>query len=550
MTYIYNSRRYNSSAAHNIDTTENFEELLNNSVFLKSKEKTLVQGVVINIEDKDAIIDIGMKAEGRVPVSEFALGKTLTNDAVKIGDVVKVYLEKIEGNDGMAVLSREKALREEMWGKLEKIAEDGGKIEGVIFGKVKCGFTVDIQGVVAFLPGSQVDLRMVKDMAPLMNTTQEFKILKMNKKQGNIVVSRRAILEESRNELRNKILSNISENDIVEGVIKNITDYGVFIDLGGVDGLLHVTDISWKRINHPSEVLSIGQKIKTKIIKFDKVKNRISLGLKQVEQNPWIGLSKKYPIGSQHDGYVTNLTDYGVFVELEDDIEGLVYISEISWLKFNNNPRDLLHKGQKVRVEVLSIDEEKNKISLSIKRCTESPWIKFAENYNCGDIIESTVRHIADFGIFVGFEQEQVDGLVHVCDITWSDNPDKELFNYKKGDKVRVKILNIDPEKERISVGIKQIEYDPMEDALKNMKIGEVVEGEMIEEKDGMIVVRISNGVDAFIKTEDTPTTKQSNEEKDKKEEKESIFVSGLKLSAKIAEIIPNKRLILLNLLN
>ncbi|CAK8162866.1 30S ribosomal subunit protein S1 [Candidatus Xenohaliotis californiensis] len=530
MSYIYSNRRYNPSITELVAVDENFENLLDNSAFLKNRENNLIQGVIIGMDGKEAIVDIGMKVEGKIPISEFALGKQ-DSESIKIGDVVKVYLECIEGLDGMASLSREKALREEMWGKLEKIADNGDTIEGVIFGKVKCGFTVDIQGVVAFLPGSQVDVKIVKDMTSLMDKPQLFKILKMNKKQGNIVVSRRAILEESRNELRGKLLANISEGDIVDGVIKNITDYGAFIDLGGIDGLLHVTDIAWRRINHPSELLSIGQELKTKIIRFDKVKNRISLGLKQVEQNPWIGLSNKYLIGSRHEGIVTNLTDYGVFVELEDGIEGLVYISEISWLKFNNNPRDLLHKGQKVMIEVLSIDEEKNKISLSIKRCTDSPWVKFAENYKCGSIVEGAVRHITDFGIFIGFDNEQVDGLVYVCDITWGDNPDKELFNYKKGDRVKVKILNIDPTKEKISVGIKQVEYDPMEDALQNMNIEQTVECTISEEKDDFIVVTISKGVDGMIKTEDFG---------------EKVPLAGVKIMTKVVEIDPDRRLILL----
>ena len=552
-------RKYKAVASSPDDSMESFKDIFEQSGLADKKEGTVVNGVITAIEGKDAIIDIGMKVEGKVPVSEFTLGKESDTPAVKVGDVVKVFLEKMEGAGGYAALSYEWVLREEMWDKLESIIKEDGVIEGVIFGRVKCGFTVDIGGVVAFLPGSQVDVKMVKDITPLMGIKQPFKILKIHKKQGNIVVSRRAIMEYARADLRSKLLSCIEEGSIVEGTVKNITDYGAFIDLGGIDGLLHVTDLSWRRVNHPSEILSIGQTVKTKVIKFNKEIQRISLGMKQIEDNPWVGMSTRYPVGSRHYGVITNVTDYGAFVEIEEGIEGLVYVSEISWVKFNTNPRELLHKGQKVQVEVLGIDETKNRISLSIKRCQENPWIKFAKNHSCGDIVEGHVLHIVDFGVFIGFEGEVVDGLAHVHDLSWSDSPDKELFKYKKGDKVQVKILSIEAEKERISVGVKQIEDDPMENAMKELQIGQEVLCSAIGIKDGDLEVCISRGATGIIdksefavKHDDDEIVVPGQEEDAANGEGAAEYkypAIGSSVRAKVLEIVPTKRLIKLSTL-
>ncbi|MAR57198.1 MAG: 30S ribosomal protein S1, partial [Rickettsiales bacterium] len=437
------------------DTGEDFASLLDNSYTSDVTEGSVVQGTVVALEKDMVIMDVGLKSEGRIALKEFAnAGKPAE---VMIGDHFDVYVERFEDRNGEASLSREKALREESWTELEEKCKNEERVEGVIFSRVKGGFTVDIKGAVAFLPGSQVDVRPIKDATPLMNVPQPFMILKMDRRRGNIVVSRRAVMEESRGAARDELLNNIHEGQELEGVVKNITDYGAFVDMGGVDGLLHVTDISWKRINHPSEVFSVGDTIKVMVTKFDHDTKRISLGMKQLESNPWEGLEDQFVEGAKFKGKVTNITDYGAFIELMNGIEGLVHVSEMSWTKKNVHPSKIVNIGDEVEVMVLDVEMEKHRISLGIKQCTENPWQQFAQKHKVGDIVSGTVRNITDFGLFVGLGEE-VDGLVHHSDVSWDENGEEAIKSYKKGDTVEAKILLVDVEKERISLGIKQLD--------------------------------------------------------------------------------------------
>ncbi len=464
-------------------------------------EGSVVKGIIVAIEKDVVIIDVGMKSEGRVPLREFSTGNTPAE--LLVGDEVEVYLEKIENKNGEAILSREKALREEAWVKLEKACANSERVDGVIFGRVKGGFTVDIQGAVAFLPGSQVDIRPIRDVTPLMHITQPFLILKMDRKRGNIVVSRRAILEESRVEARNDLLGKIIEGQVLDGIVKNITDYGAFIDMGGIDGLLHVTDISWRRISHPTEILSIGQTIKVMVTKFDQATKRVSLGMKQLEINPWQEAAEKYNVGTKLSGKITNITDYGAFVELEPGIEGLVHVSEISWVKKSAHPSKLVSVSQEVNVVVLDIDVSKHRISLGMKQCEENPWAAYADKVKVGDIIEGEIRNITDFGLFVGLEGD-IDGLIHHSDLSWTESGDAAIKNYKKGEMIKAKILAIDIEKERISLGVKQL-TDAPENQEKTEDFTDVQKGATVtcavtEIHDDGITVKISDGVTSFIK--------------------------------------------------
>lgn len=473
-------------------------------------EGSVIKGIIISIEKDVVIIDVGMKSEGRVPLREFSVNNVPAE--LRAGDEVEVYLEKIENKNGEAVLSREKALREEAWVKLEKACADSIRVDGVIFGRVKGGFTVDIQGAVAFLPGSQVDIRPIRDVTPLMHITQPFLILKMDRKRGNIVVSRRAILEESRVEARNDLLGKISEGQILDGVVKNITDYGAFIDMGGIDGLLHVTDISWRRISHPTEILSIGQTIKVIVTKFDQATKRVSLGMKQLETNPWQEAAEKYKIGTKLHGKITNITDYGAFVELEPGIEGLVHVSEISWVKKSAHPSKLVSVSQEVDVVVLDIDVSKHRISLGMKQCEENPWAAYSTNVKVGDVIEGEIRNITDFGLFVGLEGD-IDGLVHHSDLSWTESGDVAIKNYKKGEMIKAKILAIDIEKERISLGVKQLSEAP-EGQSKGEEFTDAQKGSTItcavtEIHDDGITVKVSDGVTSFIKKSEIARERQ-----------------------------------------
>lgn len=516
---------------------ENFADLFKASIESERLEGNVVKGEVIAIESDLAVIDVGLKSEGRVSIKEFADHNG--NVDIKVGDKVEVYLERVEGMNGQASISREKAVRQLAWENLEKNHNDGDTVEGIIFGRVKGGFTVDINGVIAFLPGSQVDIRPVKDITPLMNIKQPFQILKMDKKQGNVVVSRRAILEESREEERDSMLSKIKEGVTLEGFVKNITDYGAFIDLGSVDGLLHVTDISWSRIGHPSEVLTLGQKIKVKVIKFNEETKRISLGVKQLEGNPWQGIAAKFPKGTKSKGNVTNITDYGAFVEIESGIEGLVHVSEISWTKQNAHPGKILAVGQEVEVMILDIDEDKHRISLGMKQCSVNPWAEFADRHPAGTILEGEVKNTVDFGVFIGFDGT-VDGLVHVSDVSWSENPEAEVKNFKPGQKVKVKVLSVEPEKERISLGIKQLLEDPRAKAYDAVAKGKIVTCVVSKVSDDGIEVTLDGGISSFIKKNELAS--------DRVDQRVDRFAVGDKVDAKVTNVDKNKGAVTLSI--
>jgi small subunit ribosomal protein S1 len=486
------------------------------------KEGDVVKGVVIAIKNDIVFVDVGLKSDGRIDVKEFEQ----QGETVAAGDTVEVYVEKLENRQGELVLSRERAMREAAWVDLEDAAQEGTHVKGVIFGKVKGGFTVNIQGTVAFLPGSQVDVRPIKDITPLIGIEQPFVILKMDRKRGNIVVSRRAIMEESRQGQREEILENIREGDTMEGMVKNITDYGAFIDLGGVDGLLHVTDISWKRINHPSEVFSLGDTVKVIVTKFDQDTKRISLGMKQLEENPWEGAEHIYVAGARFSGTVSNITDYGVFVEMEDGIEGLVHVSEMSWTKKNVHPSKLVSVGDAVDVMVLEVEPAKHRISLGMKQCQENPWEQFASSHAVGNVVEASITNITEFGLFISLA-EDIDGLVHHSDISWDHNGEEAVKDYKKGDMVKAKILLIDAEKERISLGIKQLEDRP--EAAQTIKKGEVVTCEITEVTADGLKVKLSDGQEGFIKKIDISS--------DRKEQRPERFAVGDRIDAKIATV-------------
>ncbi len=508
-------------------TGEDFASLLKDFYETSvASEGKVVKGLIVSIDGDYATVDVGLKSEGRIPLREFAL--TGQAPEIKAGDSIDVYIERYEDRDGMAVLSRERAKREESWTVLEKSHQSQERVTGTIFGKVKGGFTVDLNGAVAFLPASQVDIRPVRDVGPLMNTPQPFQILKMDRKRGNIVVSRRAILEESRAEARNELVSNISEGQILTGTVKNITDYGAFIDLGGIDGLLHVTDVSWKRVNHPSEVLSVGQQVKVQVIRFNQENGRISLGMKQLEQDPWAAVQAKYPTGTKLKGRVTNIADYGAFVEIEAGVEGLVHVSEMSWTKKNVHPSKILSTSQEVEVMVLDMDLAKRRISLGLKQCMANPWDQIKEQFPTGAEFEGEVKNVADFGLFIGLIGD-VDGLVHANDIDWNATGEEALKNYKKGDKVKVKVLDIDPEKERVALGIKQLTGDPFEGALSKLKKGDVVTCTITSIVDAGLEVTVVEGVTGFIRKGDLS--------RDRSEQRSDRFAVGEKIDAKITGI-------------
>src|SRR5262244_1069916 len=476
---------------------ESFAALLDESLGVASSlEGTVVKGRVIAVENDAVLIDVGLKSEGRVPLKEFAVGGAAPE--INVGDTVEVFLERMEDKNGEASLSREKARREEAWTQLEKNFQANERVTGVIFGRVKGGFTVDLSGAVAFLPGSQVDIRPVRDVGPLMGSPQPFQILKMDRSRGNIVVSRRAVLEESRAEQRSELVASLKEGQILNGIVKNITDYGAFVDLGGVDGLLHVTDIAWRRINHPSEALHIGQSVKVQVIRFNPETQRISLGMKQLESDPWEGVELKYPAGAKFHGRVTNITDYGAFVELEPGVEGLVHVSEMSWTKKNVHPGKIVSTSQEVEVQVLEVDSVKRRISLGLKQTMRNPWEVFVEKHPVGTELEGEVKNITEFGLFVGLPGE-IDGMVHLSDIDWQKSGEEAIKAYKKGDTVKVKVLDADVEKERISLGIKQLEADPFEAGMAKLRKGEVVTGTISAIADGGIDVMVGDGVPGFI---------------------------------------------------
>jgi small subunit ribosomal protein S1 len=519
-------------------SSESFAALLEESLGVgDSLEGTVVKGTVVTVEHDFALIDVGLKSEGRVPLKEFSVAGATPE--IKVGDIVEVYLERMEDKNGEASLSREKARREESWNHLEKAFQDTQRVTGVIFGRVKGGFTVDLSGAVAFLPGSQVDIRPVRDVGPLMGSPQPFQILKMDRRRGNIVVSRRAVLEESRAEARSELVASLKEGQILQGVVKNITDYGAFVDLGGVDGLLHVTDIAWRRINHPSEALTIGQNVTVQVIRFNPETQRISLGMKQLEADPWEGVDLKYPASAKFVGRVTNITDYGAFVELEPGIEGLVHVSEMSWTKKNVHPGKIVSTSQEVEVMVLDVDAVKRRISLGLKQCLENPWTGFAERHPIGSTLQGEIRNITEFGLFIGLVGD-IDGMVHLSDIDWEKAGEEAVQGYRKGDTVRVKVLDVDMEKERISLGIKQLTDDPFENALENIKKGEVITCTVAQVTDGGIEVTVSDGVTGFIRKGELA--------RDRQDQRPDRFAVGEKVDAKVTQIDRSTRRLTLSI--
>jgi small subunit ribosomal protein S1 len=506
---------------------ESFAALLDESMGVaNSLEGTVVKGRVISIENDIALIDVGLKSEGRVPLKEFAAGGS--DPEIHVGDTVEVFLERMEDKNGEASLSREKARREEAWTQLEKSFQANDRVTGVIFGRVKGGFTVDLNGAVAFLPGSQVDIRPVRDIGPLLGSPQPFQILKMDRSRGNIVVSRRAVLEESRAEQRSELVASLKEGQILTGVVKNITDYGAFVDLGGVDGLLHVTDIAWRRINHPSEALHIGQSVKVQVIRFNAETQRISLGMKQLEADPWEGVELKYPAGAKFKGRVTNITDYGAFVELEPGVEGLVHVSEMSWTKKNVHPGKIVSTSQEVEVMVLDVDPQKRRISLGLKQVMPNPWEAFVEEHPVGGTVEGEVRNITEFGLFIGLPGD-IDGMVHLSDIDWSRAGEDAVHDYRKGQMVKVKVLDVDVEKERISLGIKQLEADPFEAGVASVKKGDVVTATISGVQDSGLEVTLADGMPGFIR--------KSELSRDRSEQRPDRFAVGEKVDAKVTAV-------------
>jgi small subunit ribosomal protein S1 len=489
-------------------------------------EGSVVKGKVAAIEKDFVIIDVGLKTEGRISMKEFA---SPDKPLPKVGDTVEVYLERIENALGEAVISREKAKREEAWTRLEVVFGEGQPVMGAIVGRVKGGFTVDLGGASAFLPGSQVDIRPVRDVGPLMGKEQPFAILKMDRPRGNIVVSRRAILEEARAEQRTELVSQLQEGEIREGVVKNITDYGAFVDLGGIDGLLHVTDMSWKRVNHPSQVLAVGDTVKVQIIKINPDTQRISLGMKQLQSDPWDNVETKYPVGARFTGRITNITDYGAFVELEAGVEGLVHVSEMSWTKKNAHPGKIVSTSQEVDVVVLDVDSSKRRVSLGLKQAQENPWEQFVKTHPVGSTVEGEVKNTTEFGLFIGLDND-IDGMVHLSDIDWAVSGEEAMARYNKGDMVKAKVLDVDVEKERISLGIKQLGGDPMEG--DSYRKGQTVTVTVLEVTTGGLEVKFGEDdapMQAFIRKADLS--------RDRGEQNPERFGVGDRIDAQITNI-------------
>jgi small subunit ribosomal protein S1 len=509
---------------------DEFAALLEES--LKStalQEGSVIKGTIVGIEKDVAVIDVGLKTEGRIPLKEF--GVTGRSNDLSVGDLVDVYLERVENAAGEAVLSREKARREESWTRLEEKYKAGERVEGVIFNRVKGGFTVDLDGAVAFLPGSQVDIRPVRDVGPLMNMPQPFQILKMDRRRGNIVVSRRSVLEETRAEKRSEIVARLEEGQVIDGVVKNITDYGAFIDLGGIDGLLHVTDMAWRRVAHPSEIVNVGDTVKVQIIRINPETQRISLGMKQLEADPWEGIAAKYPVGTKLKGTVTNITDYGAFVELEPGVEGLIHVSEMSWTKKNIHPGKIISTSQEVEVQVLEVDAEKRRISLGLKQTQENPWVAFAAAHEPGSVIEGPIRDITEFGLFIGLDGG-IDGMVHLSDLDWNKSGEDALKDFNKGDNVSAVVLEADAEKERISLGIKQLSPDPFASGAPAAKLkkGMRVTCEVIAVKD--------NGIEAKLLDHDLTTfIRRSDLSRDRSEQRPERFGVGEKFDAVVTQV-------------
>ncbi len=506
---------------------ENFAALLDQTLGRDSGfEGSVVTGRVVRLADDYAVVDVGLKSEGRVALKEF--GPPGSAAEIKSGDMIELYVERYEDRDGSIVLSREKARREEAWTSLEKAFEGNQRVSGTIYGRVKGGFTVDLGGAIAFLPGSQVDIRPVRDVTPLMGSPQPFQILKMDRARGNIVVSRRAVLEETRAEQRSELIQGLKEGQILDGVVKNITDYGAFVDLGGVDGLLHVTDIAWRRINHPNEALQIGQQVKVQVIRFNPETQRISLGMKQLEADPWEGVAAKYPPGAKYTGRVTNITDYGAFVELEPGVEGLVHVSEMSWTKKNVHPGKIVSTSQEVDVMVLDVDAGKRRISLGLKQVQRNPWEQFVDDHPIGSVVEGEVRNITEFGLFLGLTAD-IDGMIHMSDLSWDDAGEQAIAHYNKGDMVKAKVLDVDVEKERISLGVKQLRDDPAASVLDRVHKGDIVTCVVSQVQQNGIEVKVDEVLTGFIR--------RSELARDKSDQRPDRFAVGEKVDARIQSV-------------
>ena len=519
---------------------EDFAALLEESFGrAEVQEGSVVKGIVVAIEKDVAVVDVGAKTEGRVALKEF-VGPGRGDVPIKVGDEVEVYLERIENALGEAVISRDKARREESWVKLERAFENNERVSGQIFNQVKGGYTVDLDGAVAFLPRSQVDIRPVRDVGPLMGVPQPFQILKMDRRRGNIVVSRRTVLEESRAEQRSELVANLEEGQVMDGVVKNITEYGAFVDLGGIDGLLHVTDMAWRRVNHPSEVVNIGQTVKVKIIKINHETHRISLGIKQLLADPWEGIAARYPVDARLKGRVTNITDYGAFVELEPGIEGLIHVSEMSWTKKNVHPGKIVSTSQEVEVQVLEVDPVKRRISLGLKQTLQNPWDAFAEKHpGRNRVVEGEVKNKTEFGLFIGLEND-VDGMVHLSDLDWNRPGEQVIDDFKKGDVVRAQVLDVDVEKERISLGIKQLAGDPFADA-GEIKKGQVVTCEVLEVKDSGLEVKI---VDTDLAT----FIRRAELARDRADQRPERFAAGERVDARVTQFDRKARRVTLSI--
>ncbi|MCR6658829.1 MAG: 30S ribosomal protein S1 [Asticcacaulis sp.] len=506
---------------------DDFAALLDESMHGRDMlEGQVIHGLVVGVEKEYVMVDVGLKTEGRISLKEFGLadGQTL-----KVGDTVEVYLERVENAMGEAVISREKARREEAWTRPEVIFNKGEPVMGTIVGRVKGGFTVDMDGASGFLPGSQVDIRPVRDVAPLMGKEQPFAILKMDRPRGNIVVSRRAILEEARAEQRTELVGQLAEGEIRDGVVKNITDYGAFVDLGGIDGLLHVTDMSWKRVSHPSQVLNVGDAVKVQIIKINPDTQRISLGMKQLQSDPWDGVDSKYPVGGKFSGRITNITDYGAFVELESGVEGLVHVSEMSWTKKNVHPGKIVSTSQEVEVVVLEVDASKRRVSLGLKQAQNNPWTTSSAQHPVGSTIEGEVKNATEFGLFIGFEND-IDGMVHLSDLDWNVAGEEAIAKYKKGDVVKSKVLDVDVEKERISLGIKQLGSDPMTG--DTYRKGQNITVTVTEVTSGGIEVKFGEDdapMSAFIRKSDLS--------RDRNEQRVERFAVGDRIDAQVTNV-------------
>jgi len=510
-------------------TRDDFAALLEESLGRGDfAEGTVVTGRVAAIEKDFAIIDVGLKTEGRIPVKEFGAGED-GKSTLKVGDSVEVFLERVENAMGEAVISRDKARREEAWTRLEAVYAKNEPVMGAIVGRVKGGFTVDLGGASAFLPGSQVDIRPVRDVGPLMGREQPFAILKMDRPRGNIVVSRRAILEEARAEQRTELVNQLHEGEVREGVVKNITDYGAFVDLGGIDGLLHVTDMSWKRVSHPSQVLAVGDTVKVQIVKINPETQRISLGMKQLQSDPWDGVEAKYPVGAKFKGRITNITDYGAFVELEAGVEGLVHVSEMSWTKKNVHPGKIVSTSQEVEVVVLDVDASKRRVSLGLKQAMQNPWEAFLEKHPIGSSVEGEVKNATEFGLFIGLDGD-IDGMVHLSDIDWNTPGEEAILRFKKGENVKARVLDVDVEKERISLGIKQLGGDPL--AGDVYRKGQTVTVTVTEVATGGIEVKFGDG--------DAPVTsfiRKSDLSRDRSEQRPERFAVGDRIDAQVTNV-------------